>query len=77
MFILQTERRQYLNMRDYPKVIQAVFVKVNDNIVTNYTVSYKNKTITFTTAPNKWTKSKHYPMSGNGEMILDIDPIYR
>ena len=49
-----------------------MFVKVNDNIVTNYTVSYKHKTITFTTAIIKWTKV-NIIMSGNGEMILDID----
>ena len=50
-----------------------MFVKVNDNIVTNYTVSYKNKTITFTTAPTSGQKVNIITMSGNGEMILDID----
>ena len=56
-----------------PQSNQAVFVKVNDDIVANYTVSYKHKTITFATAPTSGQKVNIITMSGNGESILDID----
>jgi hypothetical protein len=56
-----------------PQSKDAVFVKVDNVIVYNYTVNYKDKEITFTSAPANNDRINIITMSGNGEAILDMD----
>jgi len=56
-----------------PQTNDAIFVKVNNVIVSDYTVNYKNKELTFTTAPANNSRINIVTMSGNGEGILDMD----
>ena len=56
-----------------PQSKDAVFVKVNNIIIYNYTVDYKNKQITFATAPALNDEVNIVTMSGNGNLILDMD----
>ena len=56
-----------------PQTKDAIFVKVNNVIVQSYSVNYKTKELTFTTAPVNGDKINIVTMSGNGEEILDID----
>ena len=56
-----------------PQGKDAIFVKVNNIIVNNYTVNYRSKELTFTTAPTNSSRINIITMSGNGEAILDMD----
>jgi hypothetical protein len=61
------------NYDGQPQSKFAIFVKVNNIVRTDYTVDYKNKTITFTSAPAINSSVNIITMSGNGEEILDLD----
>ena len=59
-----------------PSSPRAVIVKVNSNIKnygTEYTVDYKNKSMTFNTAPAADSTISIFSLGFNGENILDVD----
>ena len=65
--------QQTFKFNGIPQGKDAIFVKLNNIIVHNYTVNYKDKEITFNSIPASNTKLNIVTMSGNGEAILDMD----
>jgi len=56
-----------------PQGKDAIFVKVDNLVVYNYTINYKTKELTFNSAPANNSQINIITMSGNGEAILDMD----
>jgi hypothetical protein len=56
-----------------PQGKDAIFVKVDNVIVYNYTVNYKDKELTFNSTPTNNSQINIITMSGNGQGILDMD----
>ena len=64
------------NITQTPSSPRAVIVKVNSDVKnygTEYTVDYKNKTISFNTAPAANSTISIFSLGFNGENILDVD----
>ena len=55
-----------------PQNKDSLIVKINGNIVNNYSVNYKNKTVTFTNTPSIGDEINILSITSNGENILDL-----